>query len=141
MLAPNISLNSLVRDCLKQAFDGACEDLSISVLSLDQPKRNRNQGSAIDGSETRDDSDDNRFHQIRVRESKRRLSVKVGDQGAAETGHCARKRHRNDLGAPDVDAEYGRKQAIVGRGPHVPPDRQPQEYRNQRKADDSRDAD
>jgi hypothetical protein len=41
MLAPNIPLNSLERDSLKLAFDGACEDLSIGVLSLDQPKRER----------------------------------------------------------------------------------------------------
>ena len=41
MLAPNIPLNSLERERLRQAFDGACEDLSISVLSLDQPKRER----------------------------------------------------------------------------------------------------
>jgi hypothetical protein len=41
MLAPYLALGPLERAALKQAFDSACLELSIGVVSLDQPKRER----------------------------------------------------------------------------------------------------
>ncbi len=41
MLAPNIALGPFERLALCQAFDNACLELSIGVLSIDQAKRQR----------------------------------------------------------------------------------------------------
>ena len=41
MLAPIIPLSSYEREATRQAFEGACVELSIGVLSLDQSKRER----------------------------------------------------------------------------------------------------